>query len=245
MRPTPHHQTRRSTRRAALFALASGAAIALGSPAFAQVLWKGAPEARPTMMTRGEMQNAAALVAARNDQRRVVVQFNAPITDVVRSSLERAGVTLLSPLGSNAFFASIDGDRLDGAALTREASLTSLRPIDAAWKTHPMLRRDEVPEWAVVDAGGRLPGEAGHIEDAEQAKRDPVIAVYVMMHADASARTEGVAAVGRHGGEVRTALRSVNVLVAHVPMSAVRALAAEDAVQWVEPALPHFDELNN
>jgi len=245
MRPTPHHQTRRSTRRAALFALASGAAIALGSPAFAQVLWKGAPEARPTMMTRGEMQNAAALVAARNDQRRVVVQFNAPITDGVRSSLERAGVTLLSPLGSNVFFASIDGDRLDGAALTREASLTSLRPIDAAWKTHPMLRRDEIPEWAVVDAGGRLPGEAGHIEDAEQAKRDPVIAVYVMMHADASARTEGVAAVGRHGGEVRTALRSVNVLVAHVPMSAVRALAAEDAVQWVEPALPHFDELNN
>jgi subtilisin family serine protease len=90
-----------------------------------------------------------------------------------------------------------------------------------------MLERGEVPTWTVVD------DKAGV----------PTIGTYVLFHPDV-ARTAQDAVILRHGGRVRDVVESVNGLVVELPFDAVHALAEEDAVQYVEPALPRMGTTN-
>ncbi|MCA9253354.1 MAG: S8 family serine peptidase [Phycisphaerales bacterium] len=49
----------------------------------------------------------------------------------------------------------------------------------------------------------------------------------------------------RHGAVVRSSLRTVNGMVIELPLDNIAALAGEDAVQYIEPALPPFAEVND
>ena len=233
-------------RTASMLLVACGALSAVAS---AQIQWKGAPEHAPTVMTPGQIATSAADVVARGDRSRVVLGFDRPVTDAMRAALAQAGVRLLAPLGESGFFASLDGASLDLTAVSGVQGLRSLRPVETEWKVHPMLVREGVPEWAIVDAGeqdaGRAAREHGPHAALDALGRDPTIAVYVFIHEDVAARDVGDDLLARHGGSVQSAIQSVNALVVHLPMSAIVALAAEDAVQWVEPAMPALSELNN
>ena len=90
-----------------------------------------------------------------------------------------------------------------------------------------MLERGEVPAWTVV----------------ERKEGRPTVGTYVTFHADV-ARTAQDDVILRHGGRVRDAVESVNALVVELPFDALQALAEEDAVQYVEPALPSMDTVN-
>ena len=169
------------------------------------------------------------LLAARGGARRCVVALAAAADQPLRRELERSGVTLLRPLGGKLFFASIDRDRLDSDALRESGFIESAAEIPRIAKLHPLLAAGRNPDWAVV---------------GQSAEFDPIVGAYVVFHPDADALTEGAAIVARYAATTRDYLASVNALVIEAPLSALSALADEDSVQWVEPALPRMSETN-
>src|SRR5690606_26236027 len=103
------------------------------------------------------------------------------------------------------------------------SGLTDAQPIQPIHKIHPVLARGESPDWAAV---------------SEQLTGDPIIGAYVQFHGDVDLQGQAAALAGLHGAVVRDFVFSVNALVVELPLSAVGDLASEDAVQWLEPALP-------
>jgi subtilisin family serine protease len=164
----------------------------------------------------------------------VVVQFGGPVGPLERSRLQAAGLQLLSYLGDHAFFASVSASALDVDELTHGHALLFALPVDAGWKLHPLLAEPVLPEWAVVPWASEGNGEG-----------PPALALYVLFHRDVPLDPTCVDTVGAHGARVRSRLESVNGLVVEVPFTGLRALAKEDVVQWMEPALPRMSELND
>ncbi len=78
-----------------------------------------------------------------------------------------------------------------------------------------------------------------------QAGPDPIVAVYVTFFPDVALLQKGHPIVQRHGGVVRDDVMGINTAVVEMPASRIMALADEDGVQWIEPPLPLFDELND
>ena len=171
--------------------------------------------------------------AVRPDARHFIVQFDGPLSHAEREGLEAAGLRLLNYLGSHAYFASSSEAGIDTAGVAAAKAPAAVEPIQTTWKMHPDLAAGTVPEWAVA------PRKADEtIDDAE------VVAAYVLFHPDVPL-DEGRRIVWKHGGWVRSELRSVNGLVIHLPLDELEALAAEDAVQWIEPPLPPLDVNND
>lgn len=73
---------------------------------------------------------------------------------------------------------------------------------------------------------------------------DGTAAVYVAMHLDETLDT-GRALVAGRGGKVTGEVKGINLLMVEMPRENIRALAAEDAVQWIEPAEPALGESND
>jgi subtilisin family serine protease len=179
--------------------------------------------ARSPAEASGELAN---LVAGKG-RRHVVVQFSRTLSVAERERARDAGLELLAYLDDQAWFAASDAATLDVQALARLPLAAALAPR-RAWKLHPMLERGEVPPWTVVDDKGEI----------------PTVGTYVMFHADV-ARADQDEVILRHGGRVRDAVESVHALVVEISFEAVPALAEEDAVQYVEPALPRMGEVNS
>ncbi len=179
--------------------------------------------------SKAQIREAIAALRARGTGRHFVVAFDAPLTPAERTVLREAGLRLLSYLGSNAFFASLSPATLDPAAVSRVASLTDVRVIEREWKLHPALLAGEPPSWAVLG------------DDEE----NPIVAAYVVFHADVALAPEALEIAGRHGARVVSQVRSINTLVVELPLAGVAALADEDAVQWIEPPLPPLEGIND
>ncbi len=199
--------------------------------ALGDIHWRagiGDPE-RFVDRSRSDALNTIAEAALRGANRRLVVQFDRPVTSVTRADMAAAGVQLLEPLGGNAFFAAVSPD-MDTAAVGRLDAFQDALPIRREWKLDPRISARDVPEWAAVAADG---------EGRE------IVAVYVLFHPDVALYDEGVIVAQRHGAEVRDDLESINGLVLELPESALDALADEDAVQWIEWPLPPMEDLND
>ena len=192
------------------------------------VVWRsGAAEIADS--DRADVTAQVLALAARSDERHVVVQFDEPVSEIDRDRMSRSGLTLLRPLGSNAYFAAISGET--GVLMPADLGLVrGVRAVQRAWKLAPAILADRVPDWAVV---------------AEDARGDRMVGVYVLFHADVPLRSEAAEAVKRHGGVIRDTLNVVNGLVVELPLSEVRLLADEDAVQWIEWPLPPMSVVNN
>ncbi|MHC4948140.1 MAG: S8 family serine peptidase, partial [Planctomycetota bacterium] len=233
----------RSLRPVSNLLVAAGlvaAALALPAPAADIQFRTGAvlTADRPDEQVALDLADLAAPVKPRH----LVVTLRRPLAADDRARLEANGLTLLRPLGGTSYFASVPagfdgGERVAGLGL-----LGDVRPIEPAWKMHPFLLRGDVPTWAVVEPG-RKP--AGGDETAPRGPDNPTVALYVLFHPDVELVPDAWALVAGHGGRVRNDLVSLNGLVVEMPWLGVDALAAEDGVQYVEPALPKFRELNN
>lgn len=171
-----------------------------------------------------------------------MVRFNHAVDPVERQDLEDQGMRLLSYLGSNAYFASVDSDDAGAPRWADAESFADIWPIARSWKLHPILNAGDIPAWTVVSrsAQQRQPDAA----DADTIE-DPVVAVYVVMHRDVSLLPAGARACLRHGGIIRSLVQTANTLVVELPYSQIAALAAEDDVQWIEPALPPLTSVND
>ncbi len=97
-------------------------------------------------------------------------------------------------------------------------------PLTVNDKLDPMIRSGEWGSW------NRAP--------------DGTAAVTVVMHQDESIET-GRALVEKHGGKIVGEVIGIRTLLVEMPQANVDALAAEDAVQWIEPAAPPLREAND
>jgi cysteine-rich repeat protein len=159
-----------------------------------------------------------------------VIQFSDAADAEIRSTMARAGVHLLAPLGANAFFAAAVGNAVDPGRLAAVPTLRSAEEIQRAAKLHPMLATGDIPEHAVVR----------HAAQARTAEEDAILAAYLLFHGDVDL-ADAASIAAQHGAEIKAFLRSINGLVVEVPASEIDPLADDDAVQWIEPALPRFE----
>jgi subtilisin family serine protease len=214
--------------------LALGLWCGWASDAAAQIRWRSGTSPL-SGKTPTEAVDTLASVGLRDANRHLVVQFSEPLTEARRAELAAAGVELLGYLSDNAFFATVAPQGADAAALTKVGTLIDAQPIQRDWKLHPVFVAGQSPTWAVVPA----PAESGPEQPGET-----WIAAYIMFHSDVPAATAWNIAAA-HRAVVRQQLFSVNALVIEVPLLEIDALAVEDAVQYVEPALPQLDVVND
>lgn len=204
---------------------------ALASPALAQVQWRSpvAPHFAPkdAQLLTAQLQQAGATP-------HLAIQLSRAPRESDRADLAAAGVTLGAPLGGHAFFAAIDNSRIDWKSPAVVALITGVQAIDPQWKLHPAFGEDDDAAWTVV---GTVDGAAG--------KPEPVIAACVLFHADVANNAEAAAVIEQLGGRIQSTLSTVNGVVVELPRAAAVALAAEDIIQWIEPALPLLTPTNS
>lgn len=208
-----------------LLALASlGASTASG-----QIHWRaGVLGTSPE--TPEQTLDALTTMVGEPDARHVVVEFATPVGSELREELSAAGLTLLTYLGNNAFFASLDAEKVDIDALVQTNALTNLLAVQRDWKLHPMLATGQVPDWAIVNA---------------ETEDNPRVGVYVLFHPDVPLVPDAVNVCLLHGAVVRSELHTVNGLVIELPFTNIGPLADEDSVQWIEPPLPRMSGVND
>ena len=214
--------------------LVLGLCCGWASDAAAQIRWRSGTSPL-SGKTPTEVVDTLASVGLRDANRHLVVQFSEPLTEARRAELAAAGVELLGYLSDNAFFATVAPQGADAAALTKVGTLLDAQPIQRDWKLHPVFVAGQSPTWAVVPA----PAESGPEQPGET-----WIGAYILFHSDVPAATAWNITAA-HRAVVRQQLFSVNALVVEVPLLEIDALAVEDAVQYVEPALPRLDVVND
>lgn len=227
---------RAPARRGMSVALSAAMLAAVAGTARGQVAWRTAPDvALSAAMTGAEAGASLRAMAARDGERHIVVELGRNAGEQDRAALAAAGITLLAPVGASTYFAAVDAAQLDADAAFAVAGVRSVRAINPDWKMHPLVAADTIPSYALV-AEGFLDASAAE-PGAQRA------AVYVVFHGDVPL-DEGSAILAQLGAIEIDRVELVNAIVAEVPRLGLHALAELDAVQWVEPALPQFTELN-
>lgn len=212
-----------------------------GSAWGGEIAWRSGPATTAFRGAADAAQDIAALTMVRDAaaSQHIVVQFDRPLTAHEHAALAVAGVTLLNYLGNDAFFAAVDATRLDPAGVAQVTALQVAVPVARDWKLHPDLVADVVVPWSLVRPTMQ------ELADGAAMPVDPTVGAYVLFHPDVPLDTTGRALVAQYGATVRAALRSINGLVIELPYTQIKNLALEDAVQYIEPPLPQFAELNN
>ncbi|QDV90024.1 M-protease precursor [Phycisphaerae bacterium RAS2] len=197
----------------------------------------------------------AAVQANAGGSAHVLVQFETPVTRAMRDQLTAGGLTLQSYLGDNAYFAQLEGSKLDAEALAQVPGFSRVAPIHVEAKMHPDLVAGEIAPWSVVPRDGVVKlqvegdesaalGESGRLWQAtEEDMKEPFVAAYVIFHPDASLE-DGAAIIHQLDGRVMSYLYNINGLVVEMPYANLKPLGMEDKVQWIEPPLPPMGELN-
>ncbi len=183
-----------------------------------------------TTKTPAQLRDILSALGAIAEQRHIVVQFAEPVGPTRREAMRASGLRLLSYLGDNAFFAAMSPEGFRPAVLSQTPGFIDARAIERSWKLHPNFIAGPIPKWAIVDA--KEPNNA-------------VVAAYIMFHRDVALASVGVNTVVAKNAKIISRLHTVNGLVIELPLSELPALADEDVVQWIEPPLPKFSELNN
>ncbi len=219
--------------------LCSGTAGPVGAQ---QIMWKANEAFQQPQYSMSSSEAAQELqnLVVENQVEHVIVQFTDSLHTTQRDRLVSAGVELLAPLGSHAYFAYVDARGLNVDAVVRAANLKMVSPIALEMKLHPDLQADPqtgrpmwLPDWA---SGTKFVPAAGMAKE--------VVAVYVMFHKDVALdRALVVAEV--HQAEVISTLESINTLVLEIPVDQLYDFTSNDAVQWTEPALPPLSETND
>ncbi len=175
----------------------------------------------------------------------MLVHLASPPDPEQRRALEQEGVSLLRPLGGGAWFARVNNPR-KLAPKAAGMGLAGAAEIRTEWKLHPRLARGEIPDSLRMRMPAKPgPGQKGQGAAAAPAGEVEYTVVYVAFHPDVPEQPEAFALVQRHGGKLVSWVRTIHTGVVWVPISEITALAGEDAVQWIEPALPPLQPLND
>lgn len=203
-------------------------------PASAQVRWRSAPVELSD--ARAPRENIAALrnIITHDGNQHFIVRFDQPVDEGTRAQLRRSGIELLAPLGNHAYFATTGERSPRFRDLERITALVAINPIETTVKIHPTIAAGTLPEWSIV---GRVFDETTQVEE-------DLVALYVVFHGDVPL-AKASELVEAQQGIVQAELYSINGLVVEIPRSRINALAALDAVQWIEPPLPLMSPVNS
>ena len=207
------------------------ALLTLSSALLAQetITWRN-PELSALQLTSApQTRSTLQLLAARPDTRHFIIQFDRAVSRHLRARLAGTGIQLLNPLGSNAYFASLNAATLDADAVVALGIVRSVQEVTSFHRMHPTLASGDVPTWSVVE---QRSGEA------------PIVAAYVKFHPDVDLEVGGRTVVRFYGGRVVDVVESVGTLVVEMPHPNLLALASADEVQWIEPPLPRMREVS-
>jgi len=203
----------------------------------AQVHWRGSDSITgPRVLAAGG--RGVAVVQQETQRSRaqhLILYFESALADRDRVALRAAGIEVQGYLGGNAYFAAVIPAVVAAAPANAVPALAAAEAISAERKLHPVLARGERPAWAVVAprAGADRPDASGER-----------IVAYVLFFPDVE--DAAINALARqHAVAIRSRLRTVNGVVAELPLDAVTAMAHADAVQYIEPALPRMDVVND
>jgi len=145
----------------------------------------------------------------------VLVQLWSIPDEIERAALQAAGIRLLSYIPHHAWLASIPtGIDLQAAALASVRWVGPLLPTD---KTSPAIRAHGVGSWAMAQDGRVL---------------------LDLLFFDDVPADEATQVIARHGGQLHEDIGDFSRYVAWFPADVVGALAAEDAVMWVDSGPP-------
>ncbi len=174
-----------------------------------------------------EALQGALTAASKAGGSHAVVQFRGPLSGYRQEELAANGLHVLNYLGDNAYFAAVKGSA-DIQALCGEDCIVDVADIKVPWKLSDLLNREVTPEWAKVGEN-----EAG----------SAIIATYILFHQDVPL-ADGVALIELYGGTIRDSIFSLNGLVVEISQDAIKTLATNDTIMYIEQALPQMTSLN-
>ncbi len=201
------------------------------------ILWRSGSAARSSSNREDALRRLEARSKKGADEpRHFVIQFDGPLSATGKRSVDEAGISLLRPLGANAYFAAVETTNANVGRQPVFAHLTNVFEIEREWKRHPLLADGQSPSWikAKLSEGEVAPG-------AERRR----LVLNVLFHADIDLKTRAINEVAAVGGKVISVVESINTLVVDIPESSLDRLIDRDAVQWVEPPLPPLDGVND
>lgn len=172
----------------------------------------------------GAPDRPALRALARSDRERIhlLVQLDFIPREAAKAAYEQSGLKLLAYVPDYAWIASAPAD--DPAAILDLPGVTWAGELTVADKLHPLIRADR---W-----------------EAYNLSPDGTAAVSVVMHQDEKLAT-GRALIEKHGGRVMGEVIGIGLLQVELPRDRIAALAAEDAIQWIEGAEPPLGEAND
>ncbi len=202
----------------------------------ASIQWRSGTVTRQTPNREDARRRLETLARDTGSQsKHIVMQFDGPLSLADKRAMSDAGITVLRPLGSHAYFAVIETVAPRAAGTPAFEKLADAYDIDRGWKRHPLLVKNQKPTWIkfTVPEG----------EVAPNAERRRLI-LNVMFHSDVALQFDAINEIAKLGGTVVSTVDSINALVVDIPESKLDALIDCDAVQWVEPPLPPLDDVN-
>lgn len=174
-------------------------------------------------LSTAERQRLSAAVLPGADRIHVFVQLHEIPSPVERATLAAQGIELLNYVPNRTWVAAVPAGELDRVAATPEVRWLGALQVED--KLAPEIRQEQFGDW--------------HYD----AERD-LVAVTVEVHDDVALDVARDLVLD-NDGMVRGYARSINGVVAELPRTALRRLAADDRVLWVESALPALTELND
>ncbi|MEE8391131.1 MAG: S8 family serine peptidase [Anaerolineae bacterium] len=177
---------------------------------------------QPAAMDALGVQSLQRLARSDRERTHILVQLDFIPRETAKAELEARGLELLAYVPDYAWIASVPA--ASPAAALQLPGVTWAGELATGDKLDPAIVADE---WGAYNLAP-----------------DGTAAVYVAMHRDESLDT-GHTLVEAHGGKVTGEVQGINTLIVEMPRDNIRALAAEDAVQWIEPAAPPLGEAND
>ena len=161
---------------------------------------------------------------ARSDGGRVhvLLQLDFIPRETAKAEYEKYGVKLLAYVPDYAWIASVPAN--DPAAALNVPGITWVGPLTANDKLDPAIVKGEWGSWNLAPDG--------------------TTAVYVVTHLDEEMATTR-ALLEKYGGKITGEVIGIQLLMVEMPQQNIRALAAEEAVQWIEPAEPPLGPTND
>ncbi len=179
-----------------------------------------------------------ALRSAATRAARFSLHFDRHLTLADQQQVRAAGITLLSYLGNDAYFATARNG-IDAAALNAMQIQLAVHDLDPAWKLHRDFASGNIPAWAIV------PPQTQEDDNAEDRLAEPMVAACVMLHPDVAVADSGAEIAAARQARLITQTFTNNGMVIELPLSELPRLAQDDRVLWIEPPLPPLEELND
>jgi len=140
-----------------------------------------------------------------------------------KEQLRRQGIALLTYVPNYDWLAAVPAS--DPAQVMNVPGVRWMGNLTVRDKLQPELQAEELAPWAYDPASDLL-------------------ALLVQFHRDVSLE-EGRAVVEAHSGRIVDQVAFINTLIVHLDKDRVAALAAEDAVEWIEQPLPPLESIND